>query len=166
MTNFREPDREVFAVVNFYLVRHGEAVSAAENPQRPLSRAGRETVEQVGQLARERHVQVSAIYHSGILRAKETAEILAKHLPPLSGVKAISGLLPEDDPIAGKAEMEAATEPIMLVGHLPYMRRLAALLVYGDRDAAGIDFQPAAMVCCAKSGTQWKIDWYLAPPSR
>jgi phosphohistidine phosphatase len=146
-----------------YLVRHGEAVAASENPKRPLSQAGREAVEQVARLARERQVEVSAIYHSGILRAQETAEILAKHLKPPSGVKAISGLSPDDDPMAGKAELETATDPVMLVGHLPYMGRLAALLVRGDTESAVIDFPPAAMVCCSRVGAQWKIEWHLAP---
>ncbi len=146
-----------------YLVRHGDAVPAAENSERPLSPAGLEAVEQIARLARERQVRVSAIYHSGILRAKETAEIVAKYLMPPSGVKAIAGLLPDDDPMAGKAELEAATDPIMLVGHLPYMSRLAALLVRGDREAPVIEFQPAAIVCCSKTAAQWKIDWYLAP---
>jgi phosphohistidine phosphatase len=149
-----------------YLVRHGEAVAASENPERPLSQAGREAVEQIARLARQRQVEVSVICHSGILRAEETAEILAKHLMPPSGVKAISGLLPEDDPVAGKAELEAAAAPIMWVGHLPYMGRLAALLVRGDMEASVIDFQPAAMVCCARVAAQWKIEWHLAPSQR
>jgi len=149
-----------------YLVRHGDAVAASENPARPLSQAGREAVEQVARLARERQVEVSAIYHSGILRAEETAEILAKHLFPPSGVKAISGLLPDDDPAGGKAELEAAADPIMLVGHLPYMGRLASLLVRGDAEATIVDFQSAAMVCCSRTGAQWKIEWHLAPPRR
>jgi phosphohistidine phosphatase len=159
-------DREVFAVVILYLVRHGDAVSASENPERPLSPTGREAVEQIARLARERQVEVSAIYHSGILRAKETAEILAKHLMPPSGVTAISGLLPEDDPMVGKAELEAAAAPIMLVGHLPYMSRLAALLVRGDMEAPVVSFQPASMVCCSNVAAQWKIDWHLAPSQR
>jgi phosphohistidine phosphatase len=146
-----------------YLVRHGDAVAAAANPARPLSQAGREAVEQIGRSARERQVEVSAIYHSGILRAQETAEILAKHLKPPSGVKAISGLSPDDDPVAGKAELEAAADPIMLVGHLPYMNRLVALLVRGDPEATVINLQPAAMVCCSKVAAQWKIDWHLTP---
>ena len=146
-----------------YLVRHGDAVAAAENPARPLSRAGREAVEQIARLARERQVEVSAIYHSGILRAQETAEILAKHLKPRSGVKAISGLSRDDDPVVGKAELEAATAPIMLVGHLPYMNRLVSLLVRGDPEATVINLRPAAMVCCSNVAAQWKIDWHLAP---
>jgi phosphohistidine phosphatase len=146
-----------------YLVRHGDAVAASENPKRPLSEAGRKAVEQIAGLARERQVAVSAIYHSGILRAQETAEILAQQLMPPAGVKAIGGLLPEDDPVAGKAELEAAADPVMLVGHLPYMGRLAALLVRGDMESPVIDFQPAAIVCCSRVATQWKIEWHLAP---
>lgn len=149
-----------------YLVRHGDAVAAAENPARPLSQAGREAVEQIARSARERQVEVSTIYHSGILRAQETAEILAKHFKPPFGVKAISGLSPDDDPVAGKAELEAATAPIMLVGHLPHMNRLVALLVRGDPEATVISLRPAAMVCCSKVAAQWKIEWHLAPAQR
>jgi phosphohistidine phosphatase len=149
-----------------YLVRHGDAVAASENPKRPLSQAGRAAVEEIAQLARERQVEVSVIYHSGILRAEETAEILANHLFPPSGVKAISGLLPDDDPSGGKAELEAAADPIMLVGHLPYMGRLASLLVRGDMEAPVIEFPPAAMVCCSRVAAQWKIEWHLTPTQR
>ena len=83
-------------------------------------------------------------------------------MPP-GGVKAIAGLLPDDDPMIEKAELETATEPIMIVGHLPYMGRLASLLVRGDIESPVIDFPPAAMVCCLRVAAQWKIEWQLAP---
>ena len=152
-------------MVNFYLVRHGDALSASENPERPLSPTGREAVARVAGLARERQAQVSVIYHSGILRAQQTAEILAQYLEPTEGVTAISGLLPDDDPAMGQAQLEAATEPVMLVGHLPYMRRLAALLVNGDPERPVVDFAPADLICCSKKHLRWRINWHLAPPS-
>ena len=68
--------------MNFYLVRHGDAVSAAENAERPLSRIGREQVQCAAREMLERGSEVSRIYHSGMLRAKQTAEILAKAFPP------------------------------------------------------------------------------------
>jgi hypothetical protein len=46
------------------------------------------------------------------------------------------------------------------------MGRLAALLVRGDMEAPVIDFQPAAMVCCARVAAQWKIEWHFAPSQR
>jgi len=146
----------------FYLVRHGEAMSLADNPARPLSRAGRAGVERIAQLARERDVNISVIYHSGILRAEETAAILAAHLTPPLGVEQRAGLLPEDDPAFAKADLEEAQDSIMLVGHLPHLNRLAALLVASDPNRVVVEFSPSTMACCAKEGGRWKIAWKLA----
>jgi len=106
------------SIVDFYLVRHGEAVSEALDPRRPLTPAGREEVERVAQLAAQRKITVSAIFHSGILRAQQTAEIFAEALGPAIKVQKITGLLPQDDPAIAKAEMDVSEQPIMLVGHL------------------------------------------------
>jgi phosphohistidine phosphatase len=149
--------------VNFYLMRHGEALAASENPQRPLSAEGRRHVEAVARLVLERHIRVSAIYHSGILRAKETAEILAEYLMPVGSAVELSGLLPEDDPALVKAELEAATDSILLVGHLPFMSRLAGLLVNGDPERPAAEFFPATLVCFIRSPSRWKIGWWLVP---
>jgi phosphohistidine phosphatase len=145
-----------------FLVRHGDALSAADNPARPLSSAGRAAVKCLAQLALERHVSASVIHHSGILRAAQTAAILAEHLAPLYGVAQHAGLLPDDDPVIAKAELEEANAPIMLVGHLPFMSRLAGLLVTGDPERTVVEFSPATMVCCVKEGGAWKIAWKLA----
>jgi phosphohistidine phosphatase len=150
------------AVVNFYLVRHGDALSAAENPQRPLSSDGRRRVQQTAGMALERSIQVSVIYHSGILRAKETAEILAEGMS-VATVAELSGLLPEDDPAIVKAELEAANDSIVLVGHLPFMSRLAGLLINGDPERPGVEFFPATMICYVRSTAQWKMSWVIAP---
>jgi phosphohistidine phosphatase len=143
-------------------VRHGDALSAAENPQRPLSPGGRSRVKQTARLALERSIQVSAIYHSGILRAKETAEILAEHIS-VATVAEFSGLLPEDDPSIMKAELDVANDSILLVGHLPFMSRLAGLLVNGDPERPVVEFSPAALVCFTRSAAQWKMAWQVAP---
>ena len=149
--------------MDFYLARHGEAVSETLDPERPLTAGGQQDVEEVARLAAARNVRVSAILHSGILRARQTAEIFAARLTPAMGVREISGLLPQDDPMIAKAELEAARESFLLVGHLPHMSRLAALLVHGDSDREVVDFPPAALVCCSNDGSQWKIAWMLAP---
>jgi len=152
--------------VRCYLVRHGDALSAQVDPQRPLSERGRVEVAELAQLALSREVQVAEIRHSGILRAQETAEILAGYLNPPDGVHPSAGLLPEDDPEIVKAELEAAGQPIMLVGHLPYVARLAALLVNGDAAQSIGEFSPATMLCCTKIGARWRIEWQIAPSLR
>lgn len=138
-------------------------MTAADNPLRPLSAAGRRHVEQTARLAVERNVQPSAIYHSGILRAAETAEILARHFPSLERVAQLSGLLPDDDPAIIKIELDFAADSLMLVGHLPFMSRLTGLLLHGDSERPAAEFLPASMVCCVKSAAEWKIRWQIAP---
>jgi len=117
----------------------------------------------VARSARAREFQVSAIFHSGILRAQQSAEILAEYLAPAIRVGQLSGLLPQDDPMIAKAELEAAESSIMLVGHLPHMNRLAALLINGDLNREVVEFSPATMVCCSRDGSRWQIAWTLAP---
>jgi len=152
--------------VHCYLVRHGDAQSAQVDPQRPLSARGRAEVAELAQLALSRDVQVAEIRHSGILRAQETAAILAGYLNPPDGVHPSAGLLPEDDPEIAKAELDAAGQPIMLVGHLPYVGRLAALLVMGNAAQSIGEFSPATMLCCTKIGARWRIEWQIAPSLR
>jgi len=149
--------------VDFYLVRHGEAVSETLDPNRPLSLVGRQQVEQVACAAAARYLRVSEILHSGILRARQTAEILAQHLSPERGARETGGLRPQDDPIFAKAELETADYSLMLVGHLPHMSRLVALLVSGDAERELVDLAPAALICCSHESSAWRIQWMLTP---
>lgn len=149
--------------MDFYLVRHGEAVAETLDPNRPLSLVGRQQVEQVARAAASRHLHVSEILHSGILRARQTAEILAQHLAPARGIRETGGLRPQDDPTLAKAELEMADYSLMLVGHLPHMSRLVALLVSGDAERELVDFAPAALICCSRESSGWRIEWMLTP---
>ena len=149
-----------------YLVRHGDALSAQVDPQRPLSVRGRAEVADLARLALSREVKITEVCHSGILRAQETAEILAGYLKPPGGVRPTAGLSPEDDPAIAKAELEAVDQPILLVGHLPHMSRLAALLVKGDATQTIGEFSPATMLCCGKIGARWRIEWQIVPTLR
>jgi phosphohistidine phosphatase len=151
--------------LDFYLVRHGEAVSEIYDPRRPLTAAGDAAVDRLARLALARAVRASAIFHSGILRAQQTAEILAGHLAPKAGVRPIAGLSPEDDPAIAAGELAEARDSVILVGHLPHLGRLAALLVKGDSERETIHFKPAAMACLSRSGSEWTLAWTLDPDS-
>ena len=151
--------------MQFYLVRHGEAVSQAINGQRPLSPGGRHDVEDLGRAAAARGVRPSKIFHSGLLRAQQTAELLSKSLGGREDILELGGLRPDDDPALAKAELEASTVALMLVGHLPHMSRLASCLVTGDPERAVVEFAPATMVCLSHDDHRWKILWKLTTPS-
>lgn len=151
--------------MDFYLARHGEAKSELENPRRPLSDHGRRQVEKVGRAAAAKGVRVSKILHSEKLRARETAETLARYLFVADGVFEVKGLGPEDDPFLFKADLETAGDSLMLVGHLPHLARLASLLVAGDVERSVTDFPPAAIVCLSRAPEKWEVKWIVTPQS-
>ena len=149
--------------MKLYLIQHGEAKSKAEDPQRPLTERGREDVARVAAFAANTGLRVRQIRHSGKRRAEETASILAEHLSPAEGVLASPGLAPKDDarPIAEVLQGEA--QPVMLVGHLPFLDRLASLLVTGDADRSIVRFQKSGIVCLVREDDNWTVNWIVAP---
>ena len=67
------------ARTQLYLVRHGEQDPASEHaPDGGLSRLGREQADRLGR--RLRAVPFSAVHHSPLARATQTADIIAGHL--------------------------------------------------------------------------------------
>jgi phosphohistidine phosphatase len=146
-----------------YLVRHGEAKADMEDSARPLSDSGREEVQRVARHAAILGLEVAQICHSGKVRAQQTAEILAEHLLPRLGIRQIEGLAPGDAPDRARAELEAAGEPLMLVGHLPHLSRLVSTLVLDDSEEEIIWPDTGTMVCLAKTKRSFRLLWVLTP---
>jgi len=146
-------------------MRHGEALLGVPDGLRPLSPKGRADVDAMAQRARARGVTAAAIYHSGILRAQQTAELVAAVLVPPEGVRELLGLCPADDPSIVKAELDISSRPILLVSHLPYLGRLAGLLVTGDADGSVLEFAPATLACMTRQPAGWKLNWSLSVES-
>ncbi len=146
-----------------FLVQHGEATPEVENPARPLTDRGREEVRRVARHAAALGLRVAEILHSGKLRARQTAEIFAEHLRPAHGTREGEGLAPGDDPAQARAEIEAASEPLMLVGHLPHLSRLASLLLIGDTGKEILQFRNGAIVCLTRVEDRWCLEWILTP---
>ena len=146
-----------------YLVRHGEAKADMEDSARPLSDRGRDEIQRVARHAAILGLEVAQIRHSGKVRARQTAEILAGHLAPRLGIRQIEGLAPGDAPDRARAELEAAGEPLMLVGHLPHLSRLVSALVLGDNEEEIIWPDTGTMVCLAKTERGFRLLWVLTP---
>jgi phosphohistidine phosphatase len=144
--------------VPLYLVRHGEATPGADDAVRPLTDRGRQVIERVGREAAARGVEVAEIRHSGLLRARQTAEILATHLRPRGGVRATTGLAPEDDPDVAQADYGEGREPVLLVGHLPHLARLEARLTGRQTE---LSLQPGTMLALSRSTDGWELTWRI-----
>jgi len=146
-----------------YLVQHGEAKAEAEDPERPLTDHGRDEVRRVARRAVLLGSPLAEIRHSGKLRARQTAELMAEHFWPSRGVREVGYLAPNDDPGTARSELEAAREPLMLVGHLPHLSRLASSLLVNDPGKEIIRFRMGAIVCLAKAEGGWALHWILTP---
>ena len=145
-----------------YLMRHGEAVSGAPDGQRPLSAKGRAEVTEIAQRARSRGFSVAWVYHSGILRAEQTAELVAGVLLPGQAVRKISGLHPDDDPFIIKVQADQFAQSVLLVSHLPYLDRLAGLMTTGSAERSVVHFAPATLACLTRQVNRWKLNWALS----
>ena len=146
-----------------YLVRHGDAKAEEVDPARPLSDRGWAEAERVARHLAALRLPVAEIRHSDKLRARQTAELLTRHLAPTHGCHEIRGLNPMDDPAIARGNIEASPESLMLVGHLPHLGRLAQSLLGIDREI--FDFPPVAVVCLAKARGGWLLQWLLTPDS-
>jgi len=147
-----------------YLVQHAEAKREEEDPTRDLTEKGRRDLESVAHHLQRLQVQVRQIFHSGKTRAQNTAQVLARHLQPPAGVSEAPGLAPLDDPGVWAARVAGMDEDLLLVGHLPHLARLAALLLTGDTEKNIINFRMGGAVRLRRMETgQWLVDWLIVP---
>lgn len=149
--------------MELYLVQHGEAAPEQVDPARPLTDRGRAEVERVAGAAARLGLSVPLIRHSGKLRARQTAEILARHLAPGRGTEERAGLHPNDDPALVARDLERGGEPCLLVGHLPHLARLASLLLLGEPDRPIIAFRMGGLVHLRRGPEGWRLVWILTP---
>ena len=118
--------------MRLYLVRHGEAAPGEPDEDRLLTSTGREQARRLGERLREASAAPAAVLHSPLVRARETAELIAAELD----------VAPEPDErlapgatAAGVREAVAGRGDTVVVGHQPDCGRIAAELTDGDEPA-------------------------------
>jgi phosphohistidine phosphatase len=135
--------------LDIYLIQHAESVPEKDDPARPISDEGRATMEKVAALAACLKIRPDFIFHSQKLRAKQTAEILARHLGLTDRLQERQGLGPLDPvaPVAQWLKTQAAEgiAGLAIVGHLPFLDRLASLLITENESIRVISFQNGAI---------------------
>ncbi len=144
------------------LVQHGKCFDKEKDPERGLSPEGRLEVAQIAEKASEAGVSVSSVYHSGKLRAQQTAEVFAERLNA-NRIESISGINPKDSVEEFAASFQWRDKS-MLVGHLPFMERFASYLIMGQPEPVIIKFQNAGIVCLEKKEDDyWYVKWTMMP---
>lgn len=151
-----------------YLVRHATAEDAAgkEDASRRLIDRGREEARRVGRALRALGAHVGVVLSSPLIRAQETAELLAAELLPPAPVR-------EDERLACGATPEAFREAIaqaadagevVVVAHQPDLGRFVAeLLELGPE--AHVPFRPSSMYALEASAAEGraKLLWRKHP---
>ena len=146
-----------------FLVQHGKSLPKDADPEQGLSADGIAEVERIAGVAKGYGVRPLQIRHSVKKRAEQTASIFAKYLSPPKGLVETSGLKPLDDVSLVADGLRTYRGTLMLVGHLPFMKRLAGFLIAGDAELEVVRFKNAGIVCLREQDGQWSIDWVVVP---
>ena len=121
-----------------YLVHHGVAVDAAEDARRPLSPVGLANAARVAAKAAALGAKPDVVWHSGKLRAKQTALEFWRACNALAEFCVSKDLQPDDPPQRIRDRLRGELRDIAIAGHFPHLPRLLALLITGGE--AGVDF--------------------------
>ena len=153
-----------------YLVRHAIAAERGEDwpddDKRPLTARGvarfKESVDGLLRL----DVAVDEIFTSPLVRAKQTAEILAGALAGKPAVKVIDALSPGHAPASVLAQLArtARRRRIALVGHEPGLGELAAHLIGAGRaltfKKGGVCRIDVESLTSRRAGS---LNWFVTP---
>ncbi len=147
-----------------YLIQHGESKSEEEDPQRRLTDKGIGDVQNVATFLRPLNLAVDAIWHSGKARAHQTGELLAEAVWARDSVIQREGLGPKDQVATTKEALEQAGGDVMIIGHLPFLGKLIALLVTDSEEKEIVEFQFGSVVCIDRGDEgKWKVVWMITP---
>jgi phosphohistidine phosphatase len=148
--------------MRIYLVQHGESKSEEEDPQRHLTDRGINEVRRVADFLRPLGLVVDTVWHSGKTRAQQTGELLAEVLR--ARLVQQTGLGPKDQVAVTKEALQQVAGNLMIVGHMPFLGKLAALLVTGSEENEIVAFQFGGVLCMeCRDNVKWKIAWMITP---
>lgn len=151
-----------------WFVRHGVAEDPdphrwPDDRHRPLSDAGRAEVSRLGRLLARIGVRPDEVWCSPHVRARETAELLARTAGWPSPFEVLE-LAGEADIGALLARVQAGPERLALVGHTPSLSQLLArwLGCVGE-DGAPIRLAPGAIAYVDGEPGAAALRWLLIP---
>lgn len=130
---------EISFLMKLYILRHGEAVEHGDprfkESERPLTPKGIQRTKLLAHALRQMDVSFDFILSSPLIRARETAEIIAR------GLRLDGGRLTQTDCLGPSGDMEKLVQEInglrpvpdsvLLTGHEPYLSGFISLLCTG-----------------------------------
>lgn len=157
--------------MDLYLIRHAEALALGErgitnDEERPLSEEGEAQAEAAAKAMKKRGILLDKLYTSPLVRARQTAEIMARVWARLELiVETCDALAPESRMRKlSKTLLKSEGEKIGIVGHMPHLGEFAGWLL-GDKNVQ-IDFAKAGialMPCELPSKGMGTLHWMVSP---
>ena len=147
--------------MRLYLVHHAEAVGPEVDTRRPLSPRGEAQAERCAADAAARGAKPSAVWHSGKLRARQTALPFWRACNALAEFSAAPDLQPTDPPSRMRDRLRGESRDLLIAGHFPHLPRLLSLLVNAD-----VSFPQHGVVALETSdeGETWRELWRASSP--
>ena len=139
------------AEYTLYIMRHGKAARGGppytDDAKRPLTAQGIKDLQTISKGLVRLGVTLDWIVSSPLVRAKETAQIVAESFTPKLPVEFTEALSPGGTPEALLAFLgkQSARTSTLLVGHEPGLSELACRLIGANR-GAGLAFKKGG--CC------------------
>lgn len=161
--------------MNLYLMRHGIAVAADESAgtrdnERPLTPKGVKRLRRAARGIRRLDIVFDGILTSPVLRARQTAEIVATVLGLESCLEEVSGLAPESDVehLLFSLTRYHDRDHLLMVGHEPLLSKAISSLLCGSRGhGMKIDLRKGSLCRIEIDGLPPSspaiLHWHLAP---
>lgn len=161
------------AAYEFYMMRHGAAVTRgtagfSDDSKRPLTPEGKKKMQRIARGLRRLGFDPDWIVTSPLLRAVETAEIVAASLPTKVPLDLCDALRPAGSPesLVAFLAKHANRKRVLVVGHEPDLSQMAARLIGSSRHA-NLGFKKGG--CCLITFTEFppkspgELVWWLTP---
>ncbi len=150
--------------MDIYIIRHAHAIAGKDDAARPLSVKGRRQLKAMAAfLLRSRALKAREIWHSPLVRARETAERLADRMRSSAKLVEVAELTPETNPAVLARRLKKVRHPVAVVGHEPHLSALATLLLTGRAGAPVFDLEKGAVVALALRNRKVFLRWMISP---
>ena len=111
----------------------------------------------------EHGAKPALIWHSGKLRARQTAEAWLRLVSPFATFTAVRGFQPDDDPEIVDSALLGENRDVVLASHMPFLPALLHRLTTGRRDRLSAPFPLNGCVALERAGELWQQQWTVAP---
>jgi phosphohistidine phosphatase len=129
--------------MNLYILRHGIAVEHGaagykNDDERPLTGKGERKMWKIADAIKEMEISFDSIFSSPLVRARQTAEIVAEALKCKKRLELTDTLSPQQSakPLIEHLQDQRAVDDILLVGHEPFLSQFVSLLISGNPETS------------------------------